>query len=103
VKNPTWTRQETELLVNLYFDLKDKSASIFQANQEIEQLSTKLRSIAKTNGLEVGDTFRNYAGIKMKLANLLYIDTNGAEGLNAFSRLDKEVFDEIKKLRSGKK
>lgn len=75
MKNPTWTRQETELLVNLYFDLKDKSASIFQANQEIEQLSTKLRSIAKTNGLEVGDTFRNYAGIKMKLANLLYIDT----------------------------
>ena len=66
-------------------------------------MSTKLRSIAKTNGLEVGDTFRNYAGIKMKLANLLYIDTNGAEGLNAFSRLDKEVFDEIKKLRSGKK
>ena len=86
----------------MYFDLKDRSISIFQADNEINELSRKLRIIATENGMEVGDTFRNYAGIRMKLANLLYIDTNGAEGLNAFSRLDKEVFDEIKKLRSRK-
>lgn len=102
MRNPIWTRQETELLVNMYFDLKDRSISIFQADNEINELSRKLRNIATENGLEVGDTFRNYAGIRMKLANLLYIDTNGAEGLNAFSCLDKEVFDEIKKLRSRK-
>lgn len=102
MRNPIWTRQETELLVNMYFDLKDRSISIFQVDSEINELSRKLRNNATENGMELGDTFRNCAGIRMKLANLLYIDTNGAEGLNAFSRLDKEVFDEIKKLRSRK-
>ena len=57
MRNPIWTRQETELLVNMYFDLKDRSISIFQADSEINELSRKLRNNATENGMELGDTF----------------------------------------------
>ena len=39
MRNPIWTRQETELLVNMYFDLKDRYISIFQTDNEINELS----------------------------------------------------------------
>ena len=91
MKNKSWKPEEELLLVNLYFDLKQKGIAIIEADDQIKSLSDTLSCYARKCGYEVDASFRNVTGIKMKLRNIEYLDTNGKKGLSAHSRLGKIV------------
>lgn len=91
MKNRSWKPEEELLLVNLYFDLKQKGIAITEADDQIKSLSDTLSRYARKCGYEVDPSFRNVTGIKMKFRNIEYIDTNGEKGLSAYSSLDKFV------------
>lgn len=96
MKNSSWKPEEELLLVNLYFDIKQKGIAITEADEQIKWLSGVLVQYANERGYNVDDSFRNIAGIRMKLHNIEYIDTNGKKGLSAHSRLEQSVFDQYK-------
>lgn len=93
MRNSSWKPEEEILLVNLYFDLKQRGIAISEADEQIKSLSNTLSLYASKCGYEVDASFRNVTGIKMKLRNIEFIDTNGEKGLSAHSRLDKIVVD----------
>ena len=96
MKNKSWKPEEEFLLVNLYFDLKQKGIAITEADDQIKLLSDTLCCYARKCGYEVDASFRNVTGIKMKLRNIEYLDTNGKKGLSAHSRLDIIVVEQYK-------
>lgn len=96
MKNRSWKLEEEFLLVNLYYDLKQKGIAITEADDQIKSLSDTLFRYARKCGYEVDASFRNISGIKMKLRDIEYIDTNGEKGLSSHSRLDKIVVDQYK-------
>lgn len=86
-KNKLWERAESMLLVELYDRLtKDNT---LDKNTEYKKLSTRLRDYAKKNGVSVSESYRNVAGIKMKMANIKFALTG--KGLSAVSKLDNEI------------
>lgn len=91
MKNKSWSPEEEILLVNLYYNLKEQNISISSADVQVKELSKTLYNYAQSQGVKVNDTYRNVAGIKMKLHNIEYIDTKGKYGLPAASRIDKEA------------
>ena len=93
MKNSSWKPEEEVLLVNLYFDLKKKGIAITEAEDQIKSMSATLSHYAHECGYGVDDSFRNVTGIKMKLHNIEYIDTNCEKELSSYSRLDKFVVD----------
>lgn len=99
MKNKSWSPEEEILLVNLYYNLKQQKTSINSADVQVEELSKILYKFAHSQGIEVNDSYRNATGIKMKLHNIEYIDTNGKFGLPAVSRMDKEAVSLYKNNR----
>ena len=97
MKNPVWSEVEEVLLVDLFFRLTKYNIKINDADQEVAVLSYILRSHAKFEWFDIGPTFRNEVGIKKKLLNLMYVDTQGAEGLSAYSKGDLEMYNKFKK------
>lgn len=92
MKNPVWSEEEEILLVDCYFRITACHIKVDDADQEIAMLSYIFRQHAISIGMEISSTFRNEIGIKKKLLNLRYLDTQGAEGLGSFSKGDKEMF-----------
>ena len=92
MKNPVWSEEEEILLVDCYFRITACGIKVNYADHEIAMLSYILRQHAKSGGMDIAPTFRNEVGIKKKLLNLRYLDTDGAERLCAFSKGDKEMF-----------
>lgn len=92
MKNPVWSEDEEILLVDCYFRITACNIKVNDADQEIAMLSYILRQHAVSLGIEIAPTFRNEIGIKKKLLNLRYLDTQGEEGLGAFSKGDKEMY-----------
>lgn len=92
MKNPVWSEEEEILLVDCYFRITACGIKVNDADHEIAMLSYILRQHAKSGGMDIAPTFRNEVGIKKKLLNLRYLDTDGAEGLCAFSKGDKEMY-----------
>ncbi len=91
MKNKPWNVAEEILLVNLYYNLKTQNISINSADVQAEEFSKALHNYAHNRGVEVSDSYRNVTGIKMKLHNIEYIDTNGQYGLPDVSHLDKDT------------
>jgi hypothetical protein len=96
--NPVWTLEETVLAFATYQEVgglpKDKDAD------EVLELSQKLRDRATSAGQSISDSFRNPAGVFMKLGNLKGAMTDGREGLK-FSKRDKEVVDRFRNDSAG--
>lgn len=93
MKNSSWKPEEEILLVNLYFELKAKGIDLSEADEQLKTLSASLSRYAKSYGFDVSTSFRNVAGIIMKMQNIEYIVTNGEKGLSSYSKLDKKVVD----------
>lgn len=92
MKNPVRSEDEEILLVDCYFRITACGIKVNDADQEIAMLSYILRQHAKSAGMEIAPTFRNEVVIRKNLLNLRFLDTEGAEGLCAYSKGDKEMY-----------
>lgn len=79
-----WDVEEAIALFDLYFTLPDDSDL---KEKKIAELSKIYNNRARILGLEVDEKFRNKAGIKMQLACIQYVVTNGKYGLSDASEL----------------
>ena len=87
----SWDKYETALLIDTYWNIK---RGIITPKEAIKDLSKNLRKRAINEGNCIDDIFRNENGIKLRLAEIETIFTNGDKGLNKKpSKLFKEIAD----------
>jgi 5-methylcytosine-specific restriction protein A len=99
-RNPTWTRDELILALDLYFRVNPLHTS--ERNPEIQALSRLLNELP-VHGERVDEQrFRNPNGVYMKLCNFLRFDPDyHGSGLTRGGRLEQEVWDEFSSRRTG--
>ena len=83
-----WNQHEVALLINAYLRIA-KGADL---GQTAEWLSRTLRRLAIQSGQQVDDTFRNVNGMKMQLANVQYLFTDGQRGLSGASTMMRQMY-----------
>ena len=89
--NPNWTRDETILALDLYFD---SSGSIpTGSNQRVIEISELLRALPYHDQAARKPSFRNPDGVSFKLQNLRQVATG--KGLGNVSQMDRQVWDEL--------
>jgi 5-methylcytosine-specific restriction enzyme A len=94
MRNPKWHRDEIILALDLYFD-KDLG-TMDSGNPKIIALSELLNRLPIFDHKPDQQTFRNPNGITLKLSNFKALDPNYiGKGMEAYSKLDKEVFEEF--------
>ena len=89
--NPRWTRDETILALDLYFELDGNVPP--NSDDRIVRLSEFLQSLPLHPHARRRDTFRNPAGVAFKLNNLRNVATG--RGLGNVSALDREIWEEF--------
>lgn len=91
-RNPTWSRDETILLLDLYL----RVGRADPGHAEVLQLSNRLRQMALLDHPRVAETYRNAQGVAMKLKAMAQQDPSfratKVKGLRAVGR-DKPVWD----------
>jgi hypothetical protein len=94
-RNPDWSRDETILLMDLYLSAPQAE----KAHPEVVALSAVLRAIGRRDGRAVLPSFRNPAGIAMRLRNFAKQDPEVPAGRNAGLRkggvIDRIVWEEF--------
>lgn len=89
--NPNWTRDETILALDLYFDLHGKIPS--SSNERVRDLSKVLRCIPYHVVASRQESFRNPDGVVFKIQNLRQVATG--KGLGNVSKTDRAVWTEF--------
>jgi 5-methylcytosine-specific restriction enzyme A len=89
--NPKWSREETILALDLYFDLQGNIPPF--TDIRIQQLSTILRQLSIHETSKRKDSFRNAPGVAFKLLNIQYVATG--RGLNTVSKMDNLIWTEL--------
>lgn len=89
--NPNWTRDETILALDLYFELNGEVPS--PKSEAIKEFSELLRSLPYHAEAAKQSTFRNPDGVGFKLMNLRQVATG--KGLGNVSNMDRRVWDEF--------
>lgn len=84
----TWAEEEAVALFDLYFR-EGMNAPI----EQIVHLSKIYRERAEDLGLVVDEKFRNVSGLKMQLACIHYVVTEGREGMSNASKLFYATFE----------
>jgi len=93
-KNPNWKRDEVILALDTYF--KYNPAHISKNHEAIKELSDLLNRLPIHDEVDTNENFRNIDGVYMKLCNFLSFDPDyHGKGLDAGSKLDKEIWDEF--------
>ena len=92
-KNKPWSRDELILALDLYFKIPPNQYD--DATPEVIALSHRLSAIPAQEGEARNPNYRSPAGIAMKLANLLHLDSTRPGGLKAVSKLDREIWAEF--------
>lgn len=93
-RNPTWTRDELILALDLYLRHRDPLPSSAQ-HPDIVELSALLRSLPIHPEAVRQGSFRNAAGVSMKLANFRWIDPDLPGGYSAVGQGDRDVWAEF--------
>lgn len=94
MRNPKWHRDEIILTLDLYF--KPDRGTVDARNPNIIQLSKELNQLPIFQHRPDAARFRNPNGVSLKLSNFLAIDPHyGGKGMEAYSKLDKQIFDEF--------
>lgn len=83
-----WDRYEVALLINIYERVTDGA----DIHSEAEKLSATLWSLAIRRGLSIDDTYRNVNGMKMQLANVQYLFTDGQKGLSGALSMTCQIY-----------
>ena len=89
--NPTWSRDETILALELYHQCGDAIPG--PGDPRVIALSQLLRALPIHPVLKRRERFRNPAGVAFKLQNLRRVATG--RGLDHSSRTDGEVWHEL--------
>lgn len=84
-----WDRYEIALLFHAYEHVMDGA----DINKEATELSSVLRQLAIRRNIAIDDTYRNVNGMKMQLANVQYLFTDGQKGLSGASAMIRQMFD----------
>lgn len=85
----SWNCYEVALLLNTY----KRVAEGFDINTEITKLSIALRNLATHRGIQIDETYRNVNGMKMQLANVQYLFTDGKKGLSGASAMIRQMYE----------
>ena len=97
--NPNWTRDETILALDLYFDLDGKIPA--GSDERVRALSEILRSFPYHAEASRKESFRNPDGVAFKLQNLRKVATG--KGLGNVSEMDRKVWSEFGASRTKTK
>ncbi|WP_275975390.1 HNH endonuclease [Chromobacterium sp. IRSSSOUMB001] len=89
--NPKWTRDETILALDLYFDLNGKIPP--GSDERVKALSEVLRRFPYHAEASRKESFRNPDGVAFKLQNLRQVATG--KGLGNVSETDRVVWSEF--------
>lgn len=96
----SWDQYEVALL----FDAYEKVSQGANINDEATRLSVVLRHLAEQRGISIDETYRNVNGMKMQLANVQYLFTEGKKGLSGASVMIRQMYEiyqtEPKKYRT---
>ena len=84
-----WDRYEVALLFSAY----ERVAEGSDINMEAAKLSETLRNLAVRRGVTIDDTYRNVNGMKMQLANVQYVFTDGKRGLSGASAKIRQMYE----------
>ena len=94
-RNPDWSRDETVLLMDLYLSAPKGE----KTHPEVIALSAVLRAAGRRDGRAMLSSFRNPAGVAMRLRNFAKHDPNAPAGRNAGLRpggaMDRLVWEEF--------
>jgi 5-methylcytosine-specific restriction protein A len=95
MNNPSWTRDELILALDLYFGI-DFPHNQSRKNPRIEELSKVLNGLLIHEAHFRGGNFRNRTSVYMKLSNFLRFDPEYAgQSLEAGSKLDEVVWKDF--------
>lgn len=89
--NPKWSRDETILALDLYFECAGHIPS--GEDVRVQRLSKVLRSLPCHDRASKKDSFRNPDGVAFKLQNLRQLATG--KGLSNVSEMDRKVWSEF--------
>jgi len=89
--NPKWTRDETILALDLYFDCSGTIPS--GQDERVQTLSQLLRALPFHDLASRKESFRNPDGVAFKLQNLRQVATG--KGLGNVSKMDRIVWQEF--------
>lgn len=85
----SWDRYEVALLLSSY----ERVAGGSDINTEAARLSITLRNLATRRGVLIDETYRNVNGMKMQLANVQYLFTDGKKGLSGASAMIRQMYE----------
>ena len=97
--NPKWTRDETILALDLFFDCEGRIPS--SSDERVQALSDLLRAFPHHSHAARKESFRNADGVAFKLQNLRQIATG--KGLGNTSKMDHQVWAELGSSRGRTK
>lgn len=83
-----WDRYEVALLFSTYERVADGA----DLGGEAARLSEKLRMLAIRRGNSIDETYRNVNGMKMQLANVQYLFTDGQKRLSGASVMIRQMY-----------
>lgn len=94
-RNPDWSRHETVLLMDLYLSAPRAA----KTHPEVRALSALLRAAAGREGRKILSSFRNPAGVAMRLRNFGRLDPDAPGsrdvGLRPGGAVDRQVWAEF--------
>ncbi|MBD8489193.1 HNH endonuclease [Echinicola sp. CAU 1574] len=94
MRNPKWHRDEIILALDLYYSLEP--GQIHGRNPAVIELSELLNRLPIFDIKPDAVKFRNPNGVGLKLSNFLAIDPEyHGKGMQSFSKLDEQVFNEF--------
>jgi 5-methylcytosine-specific restriction protein A len=97
-RNPTWSRDELILALDLYF--RHNPVSISKTHAAVVELSVILNKLGERLGRVQNEKFRNSNGVYMKLCNFLRLDPQyKGTGLQAGGKLEEEVWKQFSSHR----
>lgn len=89
-KRNVWSGKECALLIvaleDIYFEKKERA-------DVIAELSSKLRSMGRASGANVGDLYRNEAGIALQMLKMEFLLTEGKKGLSGASKAFERIYE----------
>ena len=89
--NPKWTRDETIIALDLYFDSAGTIPS--SSDERVIEVSRLLRALPYHDQAARKASFRNPDGVSFKLQNLRQVATG--KGLGNVSKMDRFVWEEL--------
>ena len=86
----SWTREEVILAMDLYLDKG------MAQQEDWDELSAYLRGLPVEQDLAADPTFRNAQGVRNKLYNIQWLDTDGQQGREKGGEATRAAWEEFK-------